>query len=121
MTLAEFKAWFEGFTEDMAARPTDKQWKRIKARVKEIDGTAITREVIYRNWPWYWNGAVAYTAAPIKTLCNTSAGLDVAGNVISHNAAAGERSLTNGGSYLAAQDLNAIGKAEYQESLAALI
>ncbi len=56
MTLAEFKAWFEGFIEDIDARPTEKQWKRIKARVKEIDGTAITKEIWYRDWKPYWAG-----------------------------------------------------------------
>lgn len=45
MTLAEFKAWFEGFTEDMDGAPDAKQWKRIKARVKEIDGVAVTKTV----------------------------------------------------------------------------
>jgi len=52
MTLAEFKAWFEGFTEDMEAAPTPKQWKRIKARVGQIDGVSVTREVIYRDRYW---------------------------------------------------------------------
>ena len=57
MTLAEFKAWFEGFTEDMEGSPSPKQWKRIKDRVKQIDGVAITKEVIYRDRYWrdYWS------------------------------------------------------------------
>ncbi len=42
MTLAEFKAWFEGFTEGMDAAPNEEQWKRIKDRVSEINGTAIS-------------------------------------------------------------------------------
>lgn len=33
MKLAEFKAWFEGFTEDMDRAPTAKQWKRIVRRL----------------------------------------------------------------------------------------
>ncbi len=45
MTLSEFKAWFEGFTECMDGAPDKEQWKRIKARVKEIDGVAITKTV----------------------------------------------------------------------------
>ena len=55
MTLAEFKAWFEGFTESMDAAPSKKQWERIKERVGQIDGTVLTREVIYRDryWPHY--------------------------------------------------------------------
>lgn len=36
MNLSEFKAWFEGFTENMDGEPNAKQWKRIKARVAEI-------------------------------------------------------------------------------------
>ena len=58
MTLSEFKAWFEGFTENIDGKPNEKQWKRIKARVKEIDGTPVTPIVIERwrdryvpNWP----------------------------------------------------------------------
>ena len=54
MTLQEFKAWFDGFTENMGeAPPTKLQWARIKARVKEIDGAAITYPVVIdRNWPY---------------------------------------------------------------------
>ncbi len=37
MDVSEFKAWFEGFTEDMSGQPNTKQWKRIKARVEQID------------------------------------------------------------------------------------
>lgn len=36
MNLSEFKAWFEGYTENMKDAPTAKQWARIKARVAEI-------------------------------------------------------------------------------------
>ena len=39
MQVSGFKAWFEGFTEDMVARPTETQWARIKAKVEEIVGT----------------------------------------------------------------------------------
>ncbi len=45
MTLAEFKAWFEGFTEEMDGAPNEKQFERIKAKVKDIDGVAITKTV----------------------------------------------------------------------------
>lgn len=57
MTLAEFKAWFEGFTETLEAAPNEKQWARIKARVAEIDGAVTTYPVFvdryippYRRW-----------------------------------------------------------------------
>ncbi len=45
MTLSEFKAWFEGFTEDLAGPPNKKQWERIKVRVGEITGQPISYPV----------------------------------------------------------------------------
>lgn len=33
MTLNEFKAWFEGFTDGMADAPTPEQWAKVKAKV----------------------------------------------------------------------------------------
>jgi hypothetical protein len=58
MTLSEFKAWFEGFTECMDGAPDKDQWKRIKARVKEIDGVAVTKTVFVDRYlpPYrpYW-------------------------------------------------------------------
>ena len=54
MTLSEFKAWFEGFTECMDGTPNADQWKRTKARVKEIDGVAVTKTVfVDRYLPAY--------------------------------------------------------------------
>ncbi len=54
MTLQEFKAWFEGFTENMGDAPTKLQWARIQARVKEIDGADITYPIfVDRYWPPY--------------------------------------------------------------------
>lgn len=77
MTLAEFKAWFEGFTEEMDAAPTSKQWKRIKARVAQIDGVAVTREVVYRDkyWPTqiYGSSAPHYSTTTIGVRTCTSA------------------------------------------------
>lgn len=45
MTLSEFKAWFEGFTEVMDGPPSHKQWERIQARVREISGAPVTYPV----------------------------------------------------------------------------
>lgn len=74
MTLSEFKAWFDGFTECMEAAPDEKQWERIKARVKEINGAAtpypvfVDRYEPYRRyWPnvpyWSANTAQSYMCA----------------------------------------------------------
>jgi hypothetical protein len=58
MTPSEFKAWFDGFTENMDYVPTEEQWKRIKARVAEIDGKPVTEKVFVDRYlpyvyPWY--------------------------------------------------------------------
>lgn len=35
--MSEFRAWFEGFTENIVARPTVAQWRRIVERVAEVN------------------------------------------------------------------------------------
>lgn len=72
MTLSEFKAWFEGFTENMDGPPSADQWKRIKKRVKEIDWTPrhifIDRYVHpYRTW---WGSAAS--GDPVGRLSSVS-------------------------------------------------
>ena len=110
MTLAEFKAWFEGFTEDMDGTPNEKQFERIKAKVKDIDGVAITKTVFVdryietyrRHWPNvpYWN---SYSAA----------GVIDQGHGLYSQSTPGKNDLFN--SPAAMVDL---GKAEYYASLA---
>lgn len=56
MTLAEFKAWFEGFTEDLEGAPNEKQFAKIKQRVAEIDGTPVNPVVIREYIRPYWHG-----------------------------------------------------------------
>lgn len=41
MRSAEFKAWFEGFTEALDGLPNEAQWKRICERVATIDGNDL--------------------------------------------------------------------------------
>lgn len=36
MNLNEFKAWFEGYTEEIKKAPTQKQWKRICEKLEEV-------------------------------------------------------------------------------------
>ena len=89
MTLQEFKSWFSGYTEEMDSAPNEKQWKRIKDRVAQIDGTQTTvhhfHDYYYRPyWPphypgWTWSGtpfigsvgscnAVSNTALPAQDM-----------------------------------------------------
>lgn len=105
VTLSEFKAWFEGFTESMDAAPSKKQWERIKARVAEINGVAVTREVIYRDhyWPYVNPYPPRYF---VGSTAQSSPTLTVASNTVALN---GSNAAFNAGCALV--DL---GKAEYQ-------
>lgn len=40
MTLAEFKAWFEGFAENIDGAPTPEQWARVAEKLDEVCETA---------------------------------------------------------------------------------
>ena len=53
MTLNEFKAWFEGFSENLGEVPTKAQWKRIKARIDEIDGWPGSPLIVERHYEFY--------------------------------------------------------------------
>ena len=105
MTLAEFKAWFDGFTEDMEVAPTPKQWKRIKDRVKQIDGSTITREVVYRDrfWRDYW--AAPMWGGPLNIYGAGSTGAVALADAVS-NQVMPDHSLHT-------TDLTALGKAEF--------
>lgn len=49
MKVAEFQAWFEGFTEAIPGIPNEKQWERIKEKVAAINCKPIVmREYIDR-------------------------------------------------------------------------
>lgn len=75
MTLSEFKAWFEGFTEGVEAAPTEAQFAKIKAKVAKIDGALTTYPVFidrlwhhdydrYRDYSRpYWSGGISADAS----------------------------------------------------------
>lgn len=71
MNLQEFKAWFEGFTEDMDGPPTAEQFAKIKKKVAKIDGIATSYPIYIDRYvqPWRpywdrywstWGGGIAY-------------------------------------------------------------
>lgn len=115
MTLAEFKAWFDGFTESMDGAPDAKQWKRIKARVKEIDGVAITKTVFVDRYvpspyrPWWEHTFTTYgmSAPNTGSPARLSAGSGINKAVASLNASQFD-------SHNAMMDL---GKAEYSAAI----
>ncbi len=89
MTPSEFKAWFDGFTEALDGIPSEAQWKRIKARVAEIDGRTITEHVwVNRYLPHYWvTPYMPNYVVPPYVLCGSSIGVGASG--------AGTMTMTN--------------------------
>jgi len=59
MNLSEFKAWFEGFTENLDGPPGEKAWTKIKDKVKAITDAPTTYPVFVDRYiysqPWRWN------------------------------------------------------------------
>lgn len=47
MTIAEFKAWLEGFEAAMSGAPTPEQWAAIKAKIATVRGDGQPK-VTYR-------------------------------------------------------------------------
>lgn len=93
MTPNEFKAWFDGFTEAFDGKiPMKAQWERIKARVAEIDGKAITEKVyVDRYWPTY---VKTYPSYPVTTFTTTCGGAGVgAVTGASYSLAVGQSSI----------------------------
>lgn len=98
MTLSEFKAWFEGFTECMDGPPNAVQWERIQAKIAKIDDKPIPvtvyREYVERfrpYWPapgvYYGNRSLTADALP------RNGGMD-AGNPMTDLGRAEFRSMT---------------------------
>jgi hypothetical protein len=55
MNPSEFKAWFEGFTENLDGPPGERAWLRICERVKTIrDAPPVERHHFYDHYarPW---------------------------------------------------------------------
>ena len=64
MTLGEFKAWFDGFCENVVDKPNSKQWMRICERVKEIDDKPVTEHIIERWYDRYVYPYMSYYPRP---------------------------------------------------------
>lgn len=111
MTLQEFKAWFGGFTEELSGAPNKKQWERIKERVKEIDGAAVSYPVfVDRYLPpvrRYWDPIPYWSAQGIGTCSQAQSG------AIGFSACESKRD-DGRAVFNSAQAMLALGKADFQ-------
>ncbi len=107
MQVCEFKAWFEGFTEDMTKLPTVKQWARIKARIEDIDGVPTTERIFidryWRRYEPYWTWTVT-PFVPTTWVGGTGGTQTAASNSVQ---LAGTQTVLN-----ACQAFTALGRAE---------
>lgn len=112
MNLSEFKAWFEGFTEDMDGEPNAKQWKRIKKRVSEITSDPTPWPIFvdrYRPYIERWWCGSSFTVS-------STSGQFAGNNAIQSLASAKGEALQSFNSTAAFEDL---GRAEWQQISAA--
>lgn len=68
----------------MTEAPTEKQWKRIKARIAEIDGQYTPPQVIierYRSEPWWREYRPYFSTNPV---CTFSAGITGDSGLLKH-------------------------------------
>lgn len=81
MTLSEFKAWFEGYTDGMGDQPPNaKQWEAIKAKVGKITGERTTYPVFVDRYvpaPWrpYWRDGITYSGSLSSGTADADAGI----------------------------------------------
>lgn len=54
MTIAEFKAWLEGFEAALNGAPTPEQWDAIKAKIAQLRAVDVQPlPANYRPSPWW--------------------------------------------------------------------
>lgn len=113
MTLQEFKAWFEGFSENLDGPPDEKKWGRIKTKIAEINGAITSYPVFvekylpYRYYDYTWYGR----SVPMN---------GVSGNGVYKNATTGflsienSRGITDSAAVVSVNDWREAGRAEAQ-------
>ena len=105
MTPQEFKAWFDGYTEDMDGRPTSAQWDRIKARVKEINGVPI-------SYPWYVQHYQPYITPYVGAVSSAGNNTVALSNAAYQNSITCRSNIPQNAGFDSHTAMHALGKAE---------
>lgn len=67
MTLNEFKAWLDGFSEAMGEAPTPEQWAKIKHKLGEVEAWPVqVAPGLYQTRPGSHPGSAVVTV-PLDT------------------------------------------------------
>jgi hypothetical protein len=59
MTLAEFKAWLEGFSESFGEAPSAEQWAKIKAKIASTEAFVSKPVVVPTVWAGQMGGSLS--------------------------------------------------------------
>ena len=60
MNIQQFKAWFEGFSENIGTEPTPKQWAKIKAKIHELREETPMPYAKLEDYPRYkWGDSIS--------------------------------------------------------------
>lgn len=83
MTLNEFRAWFDGFSEAIGDAPTPEQWAKIKAKLAQ----AREPVVVPSMWPQFQPGEGNVQRSPSVVSPNCQRPIIVSGlsNTIARN------------------------------------
>lgn len=122
MNLSEFKAWFDGFTENLDGPPTTKQWKRVQDKVAEIkEMPATTYHTFIRDhyYPWWHQHHHHYHSTPnMPYFTTTCVGLAQSNGAMNLNNDITYQSSQNHVDFDSSRAFTDLGRAEYQTMLA---
>ena len=72
MTISEFHAWLEGFSESFTEAPNAEQWAKIKAKLASLEALRVpTANEVRRNLPI---GTTIGWPLPAPSTCSTLEG-----------------------------------------------
>jgi hypothetical protein len=80
MTLPEFKAWLDGFSEGMGDAPTPEQWAKIKGKLAEVQMVTLPHQIAPMPSPYIRGPSLLPIAPgdwtppqPVTCISNTTA------------------------------------------------
>lgn len=122
MNLSEFKAWFEGFSENLTGTPDKKAWARIQEKIGQIQNApATTYPVFVDRW---WNNRPYYNSYYGQGISGMGTGLAqgvlqnsqsaLCGAVQSSGANEMIQSIAAASTFEPTEAFRALGRAEFQ-------
>lgn len=67
MTITEFHAWLDGFSEAIAGAPTPEQWAKVLAKLKQVRGDASVFTAPSMPQRWYPSPSGPFATCGVDT------------------------------------------------------